>query len=86
MVLQKPTVGLSIPAFMTGRTLKAQLAVRGGANYSQELAAQLGFLYKQNGAVVVARSREELAELEKLAVNGRANGVKGLSLLKPGRN
>lgn len=61
-------------------TLKAQLAVR-GCQLFPELAAQLGFLYKQNGAVVVARSREELAELEKLAVNGRANGVKGLSLL-----
>ncbi|NLW59385.1 MAG: NAD(P)/FAD-dependent oxidoreductase [Firmicutes bacterium] len=61
-------------------TLKAQLCVR-GCQLFPELAAELGFLYKQNGAVVVARSREELVKLEKLAENGRANGVKGLSLL-----
>lgn len=61
-------------------TLKARLSVR-GCQLFPELAAELGFLYKQNGAVVVARSREELAGLEKLAENGRANGVKDLSLL-----
>ena len=61
-------------------TLKAQLCVR-GCQLFPELAAELGFLYKQNGTVVVARSREELARLEKLAENGRANGVKELSLL-----
>ena len=61
-------------------TLKAQLCVR-GCQLFPELAAELGFLYKQNGTVVVARSREELARLERLAENGRANGVKELSLL-----
>jgi glycerol-3-phosphate dehydrogenase len=61
-------------------TLKAQLSVR-GCQLFPELAAELDFLYKQNGAVVVARSREELVELEKLVENGRANGVKDLSLI-----
>ncbi len=61
-------------------TLKAHLSVR-GCRLFPELAAELGFLYKQNGAVVVARSSEEMAGLEKLLENGRANGVKGLSLI-----
>lgn len=61
-------------------TLKARLSVR-GCRLFPELAAELGFLYKQNGAVVAARSREELVRLEKLVENGRANGVKDLSIL-----
>ena len=61
-------------------TLKAQFSVQ-GCRLFPELAAQLGFSYKQNGAIVVARSRAELSRLEKLAENGRANGVQDLSSL-----
>lgn len=61
-------------------TLKGRLSVR-GCRLFPELAAQLGFLYKQNGAVVVARSQVEMAGLEELSRNGRAQGIKDLTFL-----
>src|SRR5690554_1018747 len=61
-------------------TLKAMLSVKGCKLYP-EMAAQLGFLYKQNGALVVARSTDEMGALEELCHNGHANGVNNIDLL-----
>ena len=61
-------------------TLKAKLSVRGCKLYP-EFAAQLGFLYKQNGALVVAKSTAEMTALEGLCGDGRANGVKDKTFL-----
>lgn len=61
-------------------TLKARLCVRGNRLYPV-LAEELNFLYKQNGAVIVARDKEELPALEELVKNGIVNGVTGITPL-----
>jgi glycerol-3-phosphate dehydrogenase len=61
-------------------TLKAKFSVRGCKLYP-ELAAELGFLYKQNGTLVVAKSAEEMTAVEKLCREGRTNGVKDITFL-----
>src|SRR5690554_820647 len=61
-------------------TLKARLCLRGNRLFP-ELAAKLNFLYKQNGAVIVCRSKEEIPALEKLYDNGKLNGLTGLRRL-----
>jgi len=61
-------------------TLKAKLNVRGNELYD-ELAENLNIHFRRNGSLVLAFSEEELAELEKLKIQGEVSGVKGLCLL-----
>ncbi|TCL72331.1 glycerol-3-phosphate dehydrogenase [Hydrogenispora ethanolica] len=63
-------------------TLKARLCVRGNQLYPA-LAAELDFLYRQNGSLVVARQPEELPLLDELVAQGRQNGVPGVAPLTP---
>ena len=63
-------------------TLKARLCVRGNQLYPS-LAEELGFLYQNNGALVVARHPEELPLLDRLMEQGRQNGVPGFTRLSP---
>ena len=55
-------------------TLKARFCVRGNQLYPL-VAAELDVLYKKNGALIVARNQEELADLDRLRKNGLTNGV-----------
>ncbi len=61
-------------------TLKARLCVRGNLLY-EALAAELNFLYRRNGSLVVARGADELPRLDELIGQGRQNGVSGLELI-----
>ena len=55
-------------------SLKATLCVKGNRLYP-EMAEQLGFLYRQNGSLVVAKKQEEWGKLKDLQENAKANGV-----------
>jgi glycerol-3-phosphate dehydrogenase len=61
-------------------SLKAKLCVEGRLMFP-ELAKQLDVPYKLCGKHVIARSEEELKELEHLKAVGEANGVKDLSII-----
>lgn len=61
-------------------TLKARLCVEGNRLYPQ-MAQELDFLYKNNGAVVVARQEDEIPALKRLVDQGRQNGVTGVRLI-----
>ena len=61
-------------------TLKARFNVRGNELYS-ELAQDLGFLFRRNGALVLAFSEAELVRLEALKRQGETNGVPGLEII-----
>ncbi len=63
-------------------TLKARLCVRGNALYPA-LAAELNFLYRKNGSVVIARDEAELSALDHLAEQGKANGVPDFRRIGP---
>lgn len=63
-------------------TLKAELCVKGNKLFP-ELAEELHFLYKNNGALIVAQQKVQLAELEELRKNGVANGISGIENLSP---
>jgi len=55
-------------------SVKGSLVVRGN-QLIRELAAQLGFGYRQCGEVMVAKNEEEFEELKKLTEQARAQGV-----------
>jgi L-2-hydroxyglutarate oxidase LhgO len=60
--------------------LKARLCVEGN-RLTKEFCAAHGVPHKNCGKLVVASHENETAELERLAANGRANGVGGLRLV-----
>jgi len=59
--------------------LKGRFDVRGNELVGRQ-AAELGFGFRRIGALLVARNRDELPELEKLLRQGEAKGVSGLEL------
>ena len=61
-------------------SLKAKLCVEGRLMFP-ELAKQLDVPYKLCGKHVVARTEEELKDLEKLKAVGEGNGVEGLAII-----
>jgi L-2-hydroxyglutarate oxidase LhgO len=61
-------------------SLKARLCVEGN-RLTKEFCAAHGVPHKNCGKLVVASHENETAELERLAANGRANGVGGLRLV-----
>lgn len=61
-------------------SLKAKLCVEGRLMFP-ELATQLDVPYKLCGKHVLARTEEELKDLEQLKAVGEANGVKGLAII-----
>lgn len=62
-------------------SLKAQLNVR-GSEMMEQVAKELGVKYKKNGSLVIAFSKEDREELERLLERGTANGVKDLRILE----
>ena len=61
-------------------TLKAKLNVE-GSRMMKELSETLDFPYSQNGSLVVANAKEEIATLEHLLKQGVENGVEGLEII-----
>ena len=61
-------------------TLKAKLNLEGN-EMMDDLAKELEFPFKRNGALVLAFDEEELKRLEELKSNGEDLGVKGLKIL-----
>jgi glycerol-3-phosphate dehydrogenase len=61
-------------------SLKAKLCVEGRLMFP-ELAKQLDVPYKLCGKHVIARTEDELEELESLKAVGEGNGVKGLTII-----
>lgn len=64
--------------------LKARFCVEGN-RLTKEFCAAHGVPHSNCGKIVVATQKSEIPELEKLAANGRANGVEGLHLVGPER-
>jgi glycerol-3-phosphate dehydrogenase len=64
--------------------LKARFCVEGN-RLTKEFCAAHGVPHNNCGKIVVATDESEIPELEKLAENGRANGVEGLELVGPER-
>jgi glycerol-3-phosphate dehydrogenase len=64
--------------------LKARFCVEGN-RLTKEFCAAHGVPHRNCGKIVVAAHESEIPELEKLAANGRANGVEGLKLVGPAR-
>lgn len=64
--------------------LKARLCVEGN-RLTKEFCAAKGVPHKNCGKIVVAAHASDIPELEKLAENGRMNGVEGLKLVGPER-
>jgi glycerol-3-phosphate dehydrogenase len=65
-------------------SLKAQLCLEGN-RLTREFCIAHGVPYQNCGKVVVASDDAETPQLERLAANGRANGVEGLRLVGGGR-
>ena len=65
-------------------SLKARLCVSGNV-MTKEFCAAHGVPHNNCGKLVVASHDSEIAELEKLAANGRANGVEGLRMVDRAR-
>ena len=61
-------------------TLKAKFNLLGNAMFD-ELAKQLDFPFKRNGAMVLCFDKEELGGLKELYDRGVANGVEGLEII-----
>ena len=61
-------------------TLKAKFNLLGNAMFD-ELAKQLDFPFKRNGAMVLCFDKEELGGLKELYDRGLANGVEGLEII-----
>lgn len=61
-------------------SLKAKLC-KAGNEMMSELAEELSFDFKRNGAIVVATNNEGLDNLKRLKENGEQLGIKGLKLL-----
>lgn len=61
-------------------TLKAKLNVLGN-QMMDEMAEKLDFPFRRNGAMVVCKSKEEMAVLEELMERGKKNGVEGMEML-----
>lgn len=64
--------------------LKARFCVEGN-RLIKEFCAAHGVAHNNCGKIVVAEHQSEIPELEKLAANGRVNGVEGLQLVGPER-
>jgi glycerol-3-phosphate dehydrogenase len=64
--------------------LKARFCVEGN-RLTKEFCAAHSVPYNNCGKIVVAAQQSEIPELEKLAENGRMNGVEGLQLVGPER-
>jgi glycerol-3-phosphate dehydrogenase len=60
--------------------LKARFCVEGN-RLTKEICAAHGVLHKNCGKIVVAAHASDIPELEKLAENGRMNGIEGLKLV-----
>lgn len=63
-------------------SMMAKMNVRGSA-LVKKLSSDLDFPYKNNGALVLCFSRDDLGSLNRLYERGLANGVKGLEILTP---
>lgn len=61
-------------------SLKAELCVKGNSMYEQ-LEKELNFGYRKTGSLVVTFRDDELPALQRLAEQGRQNGVKGLAVI-----
>ncbi|MGN1405965.1 MAG: NAD(P)/FAD-dependent oxidoreductase, partial [Erysipelotrichaceae bacterium] len=61
-------------------SLKARFNVEGSKMIS-ELSNKLGFSYRNNGALVLCFSKEDMPKLEELYVRGLKNGVEGLEII-----
>src|ERR1700684_3281555 len=65
-------------------SLKARLCVDGN-RLTKEFCESHGVPHKDCGKIIVTSRRDEIPELERLAENGRANGVEGLRIVgRPG--
>jgi glycerol-3-phosphate dehydrogenase len=64
--------------------LKARFCVEGN-RLTKEFCAAHGVPHSNCGKIVIATDKSEIPELEKLAENGRANGVQGLQLVGAAR-
>ncbi|WP_297216272.1 NAD(P)/FAD-dependent oxidoreductase [Thermoplasma sp.] len=62
-------------------TLKAKLSLRGNAMI-YELCEKHGIPFKRLGKLIVANGEHELKELERLAQNGRNNGIEDIRMLE----
>ena len=91
---QSPRVGMATSTRNSGvihsgiyyppEFLKAQFCVEGN-RLTKEFCAAHGVPHNNCGKIVVAKNESETPELEKLAENGRKNGVEGLKLVGPER-
>ncbi len=61
-------------------TVKAKFNMLGNAMFD-DIAKQLDFPFKRNGALVLCFDKEEIGVLKELYERGVANGVSGLELL-----
>jgi glycerol-3-phosphate dehydrogenase len=66
--------------YYTAGSLKARHCVRGN-RLTYEFCAAHGIPHRNIGKLVVATSSDQIPTLEKLAANGRANGVEGLRIV-----
>lgn len=64
--------------------LKARFCVEGN-RLTKEFCAKHAVPHSNCGKIVVAKNQSEIPELEKLAENGRKNGVEGLKIVGPDR-
>lgn len=62
-------------------TAKSRFNVEGSRLFP-DWAEELGFRYKQNGSMVIARTDAEVEALDVLLVRGLENGVEGLRIMK----